>query len=361
MRPQRILLLGGGHTHALVLKKLLHHKHAITLISATETLPYTGMIPGYIAGHYTEREIMIDLAGLCRRAGVEFIVTDITGINEDFIRTRAGRIPYHLASLNLGIASATPAGIDDDRSLPLKAAKDFMDGWQRIYPRFKPHTKLAVVGGGAAGLEVALALAWRLRSLPARLVLIAGGSFLAGYARKLVARARFALNKAGIELREDLWVTGFAERMIYARSSRTSTDQYELPADYVFWCVHGAPAAWLRNSALACDDKGFVRVNDCLQSISHPHIFAAGDIAALNLEKAGVFAVRQAPYLTRNLMRFAADKPLLPYQPQKEFLTLLSLGTKVALGQRGRFHCAGTWVWYWKNYLDRRFIKMLNG
>ena len=360
MKAQRIFLLGGGHTHVLLLKnhvsKLSTHK--LTLVSSHAKLAYTGMLPGFIAGHYKEEDMMIDLSRLCERGGVEFMIAKVIGVNEEVIQLSTGEVSYDVASLNMGIKSALPENSDQSHSLPLKETSYFMFQWRRIYPRLKPGSRLAVVGGGAAGVEIALALAWRLPFVS--VVLIAGSSFLSGYAANLLNRARTALDHIGVELKEDLWATGFSQGTLYTQQVTAPQKKCELAADYVFWCVHGKPAVSLHNSPFTCDERGFVRVNSYFQSVSHPRIFAVGDIAGWpGLEKSGVYAVRQAPFLAENLSRWAGNRPLIAYQPQKDFLKLLSLGEKKALGQRGKFQCAGTWVWYWKRYLDRKFVKLL--
>ena len=372
MTIKKILLLGGGHTHVLVLKNLMGKRfpHHVTLINEDRFLIYTGMLPGFIAGHYGLQEIRVDLSLLCRRARekgvrVNFVEASLKSIKENSVITDKGDLSYHLASLNLGVASSVPDSIHKDYSLSLKPMGLFVSKWQNLYRKLSGSEKnshIAVIGGGAGGLEVALALAWRFRFLPIKISLITVDSLLPNYAEKLVSRARYALEQAKIRLWEYFRAQDFQDSKLSICSVADSSVINEVAADYVFWSTHGVPPSWLKCSPLACDETGFVKVNRFLQSVSHPNIFAAGDLASfekLQLAKAGVFAVRQAPYITRNLMAKTENGRMVAYYPQKHFLTLLSLGQKKALGQRGYLCFSGVWVWQWKNYLDRDFINRL--
>jgi len=359
MTKKKIVLIGGGHTHALVLRDLKPCAHHITLVSESRSLFYTGMLPGFIAGHYGIEDISISLPKLCQRVGVEFLPASVKAINDDSIITDRGKLSFDIASLNLGVSSSFPINTQEENSLPLKPVAGFISKWESLLER-KDRMHLAVVGGGAASLEVALALAWRLKDC--QLSLITAGDLLPGYANRLVKLAKQKLSEAHIQLREQSWVMAWQNKNLLIRSADST--KTKIAADYVFWATHGFPPHWLKESPLNLDKNSFVKVNDRLQSLSHPNIFAVGDIASLmghNLPKAGVFAVRQAPCLGHNLLAMAAEGTLTCYRPQHAFLTLLSLGNKIALGQRGSLSFAGYWVWYWKNYLDRSFVRKLSG
>ena len=359
MTKKKIVLLGGGHTHALVLRALKPCAHHITLVSESQALLYTGMLPGFIAGHYGIEDISISLPRLCQKVGVEFFLARVEAINDDSIITDRGALGFDIASLNLGVSSSLPANTQTEDSLPLKPVTEFISKWESLLEH-KGRMHLAVVGGGAASLEVALALAWRRKDC--QLSLITADNLLPGYAERLVKLARQKLSDANVQLREQSWVMAWQDKSLLIRSADST--ETRVAADYVFWATNGVPPHWLKESPLQLDEDGFVKVNDHLQSLSHPNIFAAGDIASLmghNLPKAGVFAVRQAPCLGHNLLAMAEEKKLNSYHPQQEFLTLLSLGNKAALGQRGSLSFTGYWVWYWKNYLDRSFVRRLLG
>ena len=131
-------------------------------------------------------------------------------------------------------------------------------------------------------------------------------------------------------------------------------------ADAIFWVTGAAPAAWLRASGLQTDATGFVVVNSCLQSLSHPAVFAAGDCASVSGQprpKSGVFAVRQGAPLGRNLRRALAGQVLEPYTSTPHALALISAGGKYAIATRNAWALQGAWVWRWKDWIDRRFVQ----
>ena len=122
-------------------------------------------------------------------------------------------------------------------------------------------------------------------------------------------------------------------------------------------------ATWLAETGLALDDRGFVRVNAHLQSVTDPHVFAAGDVASLDhrpLEKAGVFAVRMARPLAENLRRSVLEQTLQVYRPQRRWLALISIGDRYAVASRGALGFSGAWVWRWKDSIDRRFMRRIS-
>ena len=91
MRPnvpitREVVLIGGGHTHTLFLRKWGMKPIPgvqISLISPTAETAYTGMLPGFLAGHYKREEINIDLVKLCRFSGVRFIIGTVENILTD--------------------------------------------------------------------------------------------------------------------------------------------------------------------------------------------------------------------------------------------------------------------------------------
>jgi len=130
-------------------------------------------------------------------------------------------------------------------------------------------------------------------------------------------------------------------------------------ADEILWTTEAAAAAWIRESGLAADDHGFVRIRPTLESVSHPGVFAAGDVASLvghRLEKSGVYAVREGQTLAPNLRSALEGTPLRQYRPQRRFLSLISTGDRFAIASRGPVAVQGRWLWRWKDRIDRRFM-----
>ncbi|PLW84329.1 selenide, water dikinase SelD [Kineobactrum sediminis] len=361
-----LVLVGGGHAHALALRMLAMKPVSglrVTLVSPASHTPYSGMLPGLVAGHYTFTDSHIDLVRLCQWAGVRFIRAEITGL--DLARrelTLPGRAPlgYDVLSLDIGSQpelDSVPGA--REHATPVKPVAALWQRWQNLELALKEQPpgqplQLAVVGGGAGGVELALAMAHRLRDAPVALALFcAGPDILPGYNRCSRRAARRALDEAGIVLH------------CYSRVQRVEATTLEFddgasaPFDTLFWCTGAAAATWIADSGLATDKQGFVAVHDTLQATSDDSVFAVGDIAtqlAHPRPKAGVYAVRQAPVLAHNLRNILLGRPLRTHRPQREFLSLLSLGRRRAIADRGPFSVTGDWVWRWKDRIDRKFM-----
>ena len=217
---------------------------------------------------------------------------------------------------------------------------------------------LVVVGGGAGGAEAALALAARLAPWRAQVKcsLVTAGELLPGYPRRAARLLARHLAQAGVALRLHARVVTVEDgRLLFADGSAAAFDR-------LLWATGSAPQTWPAASGLACDAAGFVAVNRHLQSISHPEVFAAGDIASCAQDprpKAGVFAVRQGPFLAENLLRRALQpqRRLLSYRPQRDYLSLLSTGARHAVASWYGLVWQGDWVWRWKDRIDRRFMQ----
>jgi selenide,water dikinase len=217
---------------------------------------------------------------------------------------------------------------------------------------------LVVVGGGAGGIELAFTFAARLRRegvCPSEvLILEAGATLLKGAPRGLRERIERAARRRGIGWRCGQQVARLDEGGVYLHSGE------RLRADVVLWVAGAAAPAFLRESGLPVDERGFVRVGPTLQVRGHPDLFAAGDCAALpdpGIAKAGVYAVRAGPILSKNLEAWLAGKAPQPYRPQADYLTLLNLGDGTAVGGKWRMHFEGTWVMQLKDRIDRRFMR----
>lgn len=365
---RHLVLAGGGHTHALLLRqggKTLPGDVHITLISPDSLTPYSGMLPGLIAGHYAFEEMHIDLDRLCRWAGVSFCRDRVTGLEpaEKILKLASGaHVEYDLLSLDTGsVPNQSVTGVTE-YAVAVKPISEFWQRWQQVKSALQNTAstqRLAVVGGGAGAVEICLALAYACQhmagvSAKIHFALLSSGQLLPGYPDKVRRAARQACIRAGIELYE-------GSRVIAVNKDSLRTDDgHQLPANHVFWCTQAAAPEWPGTAGLACDEAGFVSVNRFLQSVSHDSVFATGDLADMTESprpKAGVFAVRQAPVLKDNLQRWLAGAPLQAFMPQNRFLSLLALGGKTAIGNRGPFTISGHLVWRWKNHIDRKFMR----
>jgi selenide,water dikinase len=368
-----IVLLGGGHSHVGVLKRFGMHPLPgvrLTLICRDTHTPYSGMLPGYVAGHYSYDEVHIDLARLAQFAGARFYRAEAVGLERGagkvLCRNRPP-VPYDLLSINIGSTPemANVAGAEQ-YAVPVKPIHGFDGRWRSLLDRVRNHagaTRIAVVGGGAGGVELALAMQYRLRNeLRAAgrdpddvgFHLLTSDADILPTHNATVRRAfERVLAERGIVLQCNAQVS-----QVSAVGLQTSGGA-SLPADEVIWVTRAAGAPWLSDTGLALDADGFIQVADTLQTMTDPKVFAAGDVASMvnhPREKAGVFAVRQGLPLAENLRRAVEGRALKPYRPQRRWLALISTGDRYAVASRGALALEGAWVWRWKDWIDRRFM-----
>jgi selenide, water dikinase len=352
-----LVLIGGGHSHALVLRMWGMNPlpgTRLTVINPDPAAPYTGMLPGLIAGHYRRDELMIDLVRLARFAGARLILDRATGIDcAARLIHLAGRppVPYDLAAIDIGITSDLPGARDTVAAKPLGP---YAAAWEAFLARRPATPHITILGAGLGGVELALASAHRLNSLgaPASVTLIdRGESFLPD----LAARARSALHRqlaqSGISLRLGTAVTATSANSVTLASGES------LPSDFTLTATGARPQPWLAETGLDHRD-GFL-ITDATLRTSDPLIFASGDCASLPdpRPKAGVFAVRAAPVLLHNLRASLTGKPLRPFQPQSDYLKLISLGQQSAIAEKWGLTATGPRLWRLKDRIDRRFME----
>lgn len=360
--PRRdLLLLGGGHTHALALRRLAMAPPPgarITLVSDTAFAPYSGMLPGLVAGHYRFEETHIDLRRFCSARGVRFVEAEATGLDlaqKQVLLADRPPLSWDLLSINTG-AQPELDSVPGARefAVPVKPVGTFFRRWQTLCERLEGRDgQILVVGGGAGSVELALAMRHRMGAGP-RITLLCGEQLLGAYNRGARAAVRDRLVALSVEYREHSRVSTVEQ------GSLTTGKGENFEFDELVWCTGVVPPAWLDASGLPLDERGFIEVEDSLQVVGRDDVFAAGDVAVQRRHprpRAGVFAVRQAPVLAHNLAAVLSDRPLKQHRPQRRFLSLLSLGDRSAVADRGVFHASGGWVWRWKNRIDRRFME----
>ncbi|MCR8549783.1 selenide, water dikinase SelD [Salipiger sp. P9] len=356
-----LVLIGGGHTHALVLRmwgmKPLPGAR-VTVINPGPTAPYSGMLPGFVAGHYDRETLDIDLVKLARFAGARVILGAAEGID---LAAREIHVPgrppvgFDVASVDIGITSAMPdlPGFAD-HAIPAKPLGPFASAWARYRDGGGP-ASVAVIGGGVAGAELAAAMAHALRTRgrAAEVHLLDRSAALSALRPPAAEKLRRALARQGVTLHEQADITAITAEGL------TLADGTHLAAAFVTGAAGAWPHPWLAGTGLALHG-GFIAVSPTLQS-SDPDVFAAGDCAHLTQSprpKAGVYAVREAPVLFDNLRaRLTGDATPRPYRPQKDYLKLISLGERSALGDRFGLALSGPLMWRWKDRIDRRFME----
>ena len=362
-----LVLIGGGHSHSIVLDLLSKNplkKNKITLISDVLKTPYSGMLPGHIAGYYSYDETHIDLKKIADRAGAKLILDRAIALdleNDRVICKNIGEIEFDYLSIDIG---STPATISvpgaKEYAIPIKPVPNFLKDWNQLLKTVSDSLSIGIVGGGAGGVELALNAEHRLQQKVDRLkihLFDRNSRILANQNPSIAQILEKILLKRGIELHLLENVTRVTSDKIVCQSG------LRVKCDRVFWVTQASSPQWIASSGLTTDSRGFILVKDTLQSISHPHIFAAGDIATIQnypRPKAGVFAVRQGKPLYENIARTIAKKELKSYTPQQQYLSLIGTGNKTAIASRGSFARESRLFWYWKDYLDRSFMSRFN-
>ncbi|MEL6401464.1 MAG: selenide, water dikinase SelD [Cyanobacteria bacterium J06626_4] len=373
-----LVFLGGGHTHAIALRKFGMQPLPgvrLTLITNLTDTPYSGMLPCHISGLYDFDESHIDLRPLSQFAQCQLLMDRAIGIdtvNQQVICAHHPPVAFDVLSIDTG---STPATLDVPGAaayaIPAKPVPDLLSAWEALLTQVRHSTApvaVAVVGGGVGGVELTLNMQHRLWQ-----VLEAAGRSRQDLSMHLFHRGAEVANGRNRTTRRRLH-QHFVERgvqlhlsesvcAIEARSEGQRQVRCEsglvIDCDRVFWVTNAAAPDWVRASGLSIDESGFVLVEDTLQSCAHPAIFAVGDVATMKHHprpKAGVFAVRQGKPLFHNLQAYLTGQPLRPFQPQKQYLNIIDLGSGHAIASRGPFTLESRLMRRWKDRIDRKFM-----
>ena len=353
----RILLLGAGHANLLAVHRLREKlpRARITVIDAAAQASYSGMFPGYVAGHYAIDEMRVTLGQFSAVHGISFVqgrIATIDPIAHQVLLQDGTDLSYDFAVLDVGSHSAMPEiqGFAQ-HGIPVKP----LDGLSTQLGRTDPTTPAVIIGGGVAGAEIALAL----RHRGAREVTVTEAKSIVAAALGPRARRHLvaALDRRGIRV-----MTGAAIAAVQ-REEVILTDGTRIASGLTVGIAGARAHPWMART-LPVDSAGFVRVGPTLQVQGYPTLFAVGDCAAMMhapRPKAGVFAVRQAPVLAANLAAVSSGQPLRRYDPQQDYLKIISLGGKTALAEWRGLTLRGAWLWRWKDSIDRRFMASLQG
>ncbi len=375
--PSRTLvLLGMGHTHAHVLKEWASERLESTelvCIASSSVSTYSGMLPGVLAGQYAPAAMELDLVRLCATVGATLLTDPVTGVDAERGRVLfEGRPPlaYDLLSIGIGSVPATEGvTIASDRVVFIKPMVGFLERLRAALVRAMRQrgtrpVRVVVVGGGAGGLEVACCVPRFVERVAGEgvvrleLAIVHGsGGLPNGFATSTQERLREALRQRAIVVHAGSRVSRIDDGIIHREGGAS------VEADVILWATHAAAPPLLSQVDLPKDERGFLRVDECLRSTSGRPVFAVGDTASFAsrpLAKAGVYAVREGPVLWENLKRQLRGQPLQAFRPQKDFLRLLNLGDGTAVGEYAGRVFAGRWVWRWKDRIDRRFMEMFS-
>ena len=350
-----LVLIGGGHAHALFIKmwamKALPGVR-VTLISEGAITPYSGMIPGYMVGCYSQDDIHIDLVRLCSFAQVRFILDQVVSLDLDKNRIKlksTSDLSFDVLSINIGSQPLKPAHFSS-KVTPIKPIANFLSTFDRIVNSGgKP--KLAVVGAGASGVEVAKNLALRIPNGKVTLI-HASHQILPAFSEVVRSYLQEELDAISVEVI-------FDKKIEHEEDGTLQVGDWTRTFDHIFWTISPGPQGWIKDSGIKVDQAGFMLVSPSLQSLSHSYVFAAGDIASVDgyhLAKSGVYAVRGAKILFQNICSFLQGKPLASWAPNLEPLALIGIGGRYAVASKGRFGAKSPLLWKLKDYIDRKFM-----
>lgn len=359
---KHLVLIGGGHAHLAVLSALAKQPNTqlhLTLITPHTQQTYSGMLPGWLAGHYRLDECQIKLPPLLAAAQGQLLLDHVTHLDttQQTLTTATGRrIHYDLLSINSG--SETALGSNQATAAipitPIRPLEGLINAWPSILKAAQqPPYRLAVLGGGAAGVELALAIQYAFQQqAPQATVHLLASSLLADHARRVQQRVRHRLRQASVNLH--------LSRAKLQDEQLTLADGEPLQVDHLIAATGAKAPDWLASSGLSLDQQGYITVNAYHQSCSHPNIFAAGDICSRiepQFGRSGVHAVYAGQLLADNLPAFIKHQPLKRYQPKQRSLYLLATGPKQAIASWGAWSAEGAWVWHWKNHIDQTFMR----
>lgn len=364
-----LVLVGGGHAHVQVIRMLTMKKALrrirVTLVSDESTVCYSGMLPGCLAGLYRPDEMEMELRPLCAWADIRFIRARITGldpaIQQVFFEDGRPPLAYDALSVNIG---SIPRGLDTpgvrENAVPTRPLGRLL---RRIHQFEENHRadgqplRVVIAGGGAAGAELAFAMhsRWGVRFAPVEITLVESQStLLTGHNPRVARTIMRYLEEKGITCLTGRRVSAVDEDGVHF------ADRPSLPCDFLLWATGGAPPELLKRTNLDTSSAGFIRVRPTLQAMDYDNVFAAGDCIEFEsrpLPKSGVYAVREGPFLARNIHAWLKKRPLIPFRPQASALALLMTGTRNAVASRRHISFHGAWVWRLKNWIDRRWMR----
>jgi selenide,water dikinase len=363
---KRLVLVGGGHAHVEVLRRFARSPVPgveVTLINASRHTVYSGMLPGLVAGHYGWRACHIDLAVLSRLSRTHLLRDIAIGLDLDRKAVRcadAVEVPYDIVSLDVGSVPNTYAiQRSSQHGLPVRPVDRFLTAWGGLlHEAAERALSIAIVGAGLGGVELCLAMQHRLLRQapqhPARFTVISATTeILPEQVRSVRRRFERVLCDRGVAVKTGSRVLGADDSGLLLEGGG------QVCADRVIWVTGPAPPRWLGDSGLRTDAAGFVLTDDCLRSLSHPEVFAVGDLATTvnrARPKSGVYAARQGPPLAENLRLVLRGHPARTFEPPSIQLQFISTGDRYAIASWGALSVDGAWVWRWKDWIDRQFM-----
>ena len=356
---KRIVLVGGGLAHLHCLRALRDERVGgaqIVLVSPSAEVVYSGMVPGWLAGHYAMDECVVAVDALARAAGATFVNATVMSVDPIRRQVRCddgSEHAYDLLSLDVGSAiDASQLAGTQAHGIAVRPLERFAARWSDARSRIERHGRgnVVVVGAGAGGVELALGARHGLPFRDVSVAIVAATQRLPGRSGPRLERR---LRAAGIAMHRPRTAVRIGEDFVEL------ADGTRLAADATIVATGSAAPRWLAASGLTVDSDGYVVIDPTLRVVSHPEVFASGDCASMSScpqPKSGVHALRMGPTLLQNLRRSLEGRPLMRHVPRERALHLMSTGDRYAVGAWGRVSFEGRWVWRWKDRIDRAFV-----
>ena len=329
------------------------------------------MLPGHIAGIYTREQCHINLVRLARFANVRLVQATVTGLDpvEQVVTFSDGRPPIHYDVLSIDIGSTpnmTDVGQSDGTAMitPVKPIDGFSAAWARILSRVVSTStpmSMVVVGGGAGGVELVLSMQARIHrerggddGLVTFSLVSHSPTILPNHNAHTQHVMTNILQRRGVQLLLGKTAMGVERGELLFKEGGS------VVVNECVWCTPASAASWLRHTKISLDNDGFIAVGPTLQTLNFPNVFAAGDVAGMVQSprpKAGVFAVRQGPPLANNLRALLSGEELVTYEPQTDFLGLITTGDpRCCVASRGDLGIEGDWIFPLKDWIDRKWM-----
>lgn len=362
--PRTLLLLGAGHAHLDLLAQLARAPLVgvqVVLVAPYPRQLYFARMPALVAGRCAVDDCAIALPELVQRAGVRWLQASVSALHADarmVLLDNGTELAFDWLSINTGavqdrevLEAAMPGA--RTHALFLRPFEGFAALWPRVAAMGDERAlRMAVIGGGAAGVELSLALRQRLPHCAVTLV-CGDHAPCPTWAPAAQARLLRALKRRAVTVLQAR-ATGFHDGEVLLDNGA------RLACDVPVLAVGTQAPRWLQGSGLALNDAGFVAVNGSLQSTSHPSVFACGDVsncAEHPHARDGVHATAAGATLVRNLTASARGTPLRPQHPPALALRFVALGDGSAMASWGQWSVQGRWVGAWKSLREQRYLR----
>ena len=361
---KHLILVGCGHAHLTALVKAgeyVSRGHRVTLVSPAPYHYYSGMGPGMLSGIYRPEEARFHIKKMAEGRGAAYLEGSAIRVDPErrVLSLNSGHeIGYDIVSFNIGSNVPLESGMGHDTKVfTVKPIINLLEARRVVLKLIKVgEPRLLVVGGGAAGIEVTGNLHRLVHDQRGKshIMLLAGRRLLGAFPEKVRRLAMDSLNDRGIEVVEGPRLSRFEH------GAAVLSDGRSVPYELLLLALGVKPSLLFQDSGLPTGEDGGLLVNANLQCVAYPEIFGGGDCISLEgrqMERVGVFAVRQNPILYHNLMAALEGGQMRSFDPGRPYLLIFNLGNGRGIFFRKNWVWNGRLSFYLKDYIDRKFMR----